>query len=192
MATPQRINEDQTEMKKHFVLFFILFSVNALSAQNLNFMDTNGLKTLLCSKTWIMYYLNTDSSFSNKIEDSIKFNDNGTWVQYARPKDDSMNEYLYPILVKGTWKIGPTAKTSRSDTATDCININVIINFAKGIGIDEYILVDGHRIKGSKNGRNSGNLAEPFLIDFGVRKNLGWDRRYIWQPRREFKKAKKH
>jgi len=73
-------------MKKLLPIFFFLLSLGALSAQKLNLRDTNKLLTMLYSTTWIQYELNTDSTFSDKIIDSIRIYPNKTWNNYYRLK----------------------------------------------------------------------------------------------------------
>jgi hypothetical protein len=181
-------------MKKHLALLFILFSLGSLSAQNLNFKDTNGLKTLLCSKTWIRYALNADSSFSDKILDSIKFYSNGTYYKSGRPKDDTIHydKDLFITINTGKWTFGSTGRASRSDTATDCINIDSHWSSNGGWAGWPLILLDGHRIKDTKHGKISGNIEKPFILRGGGDKGADWDRRILWQPRRQFKKTATH
>ena len=180
-------------MKKLFPLFFILLSLGTLSAQNLNFKDTNGLKALLCGRAWICYGLNPDSTFSEKVMDSIKFYPNRTLYISSRPKDDSTDELLLPVPLRGNWSFGSTARAARTDTATNCININMpstAFGNTHGIGYYVYALVDGHRIKGTKRGKIIGNLDEPFLVSSGINASIYWDRHYVWQQPRQLKKEK--
>ncbi len=54
-------------------------------------------------------------------------------------------------------------ETTRNDTATDCINIVGITIHGNATSIWDFVLIDGHRTKGSKLGKRSGNLDEPFI-----------------------------
>ena len=194
MATEKATQETQkTPMKKLLPLFFILFSVGALSAQNLNFKDTNGLKTLLCSHTWYRYYLNPDSSFSDRVMDSIKFYPNRTFYESARPKDDSVELSLPTYIATGKWYLGSMGRATRGDTATDCISINLqFTNSHNFIIWNSFTLVDWNRIKKIKLGKMFRNIDFPFLGNRGDHAIMSWDIKCVWQPRRQFKKPKKH
>jgi hypothetical protein len=125
--------------------------------------------------------------------DSIKFYKNGGFYQSARPKDDTINDdsYLLTMLSTGKCSFGSTGKTSRSDTATDCIKINGNSAVGHGYGGWPFALVDGHRIVGSKRGGIRITIDGPFIIGReGIQDYLFWDKRQIWQPRQQFKKTK--
>ncbi len=179
-------------MKKLFAILFILFSIGTLSAQNLNFTDTNGLKTLLCSHTSYRYYVNPDSSFSDRVMDSIKFYPNRTYYESARKNTDSADWFLPKDISTGTWFFGGTGKIRRSDSASNCININLKFTKRNGIILSAFTLVDWQRIRDTRYRKISGNLDQPFLVYTYYGNGIDWDKREIWQPRREIKKAKKH
>ncbi len=178
-------------MKKLLTLFFILFSVGVLSAQNLNFKDTTALKTLLCSHAWIRYYLNPDSTFTYRIMDSIVFYKNGTYFESARPADDTAPNFLLYQITKGTWKIGGTARVSRDDTATNCVNIDMVqhTRSSDGFGYFSCNLVDGHRVNGIRYGKMLVKSDMPFIANAWA---SSWNNYWIWQPYRQPKKSKKH
>ena len=180
-------------MKKLLVPFFILFSVGALSAQNLNFKDTTALKTLLCSHTWIRYYVNPDSSFSDRVMDSIKFYPNKTFYESARPKDDNENFALPSYIKTGTWVLGSTGKASRGDTSTDCISVNLkCVRDNSHMVLSSFSIVDGHRISNSKLGKILMISAAPFLGNIGEHEAMSLDIHAIWQAPRQFKQPKKY
>jgi hypothetical protein len=180
-------------MKKSLFLLFTLFSFGTLSAQNLNFKDTNGLKTLLCSHTWYRYSVNADSTFSDRIMDSIKFYKNATVNKSARPENDTLGNGGPIVIFMGTWSFAGTARAARSDTATDCISIDVKYIKDKTHWIfSSFELFDGHRMKGTKLGKRSGNTDKPFIGMGGTHSDFDCNMSDIWQPRREIKKAKKH
>jgi hypothetical protein len=178
-------------MKKLFTLFFILLSVGTLSAQNLNFKDTNGLKTLLCGYAWIRYDVNPDSSVSDKIMDSIMFYPNGNYFKSARPIDDTADDWFPTRKTTGTWRLGSTGKISKGDTSTNFI-ILVLEWKASDIAykVEDFVFINGNRIKGTKFGKKNGISDKPFLLMTSIQTGIDWDRRQIWQPRRQIKKAK--
>ncbi len=178
-------------MRKYLALFFFLLSLGTLSAQNINFKDTNALKTLLCSHTWIRYYVNPDSTFSDKVMDSIKFYPNGRLYRSRKPKDDTSYCYIANIAITGSWHFASTAKVSRSDTATNCISMDgAYIKDKYHIIFYSFSLFDGHRMKGTKMGRRSGNLDSPFVGVGGTHDELDCGMSHIWQSPRPIKKAK--
>ncbi|HTA28653.1 MAG TPA: hypothetical protein VK809_12750 [Bacteroidia bacterium] len=181
-------------MRKYFTLLFILLSVGTLSAQNLNFKDTNGLKNLLCSHTWYRYSINSDSSFSDRFMDSIKFYNNHTYYKSLQPKEDTIYKHYFPnSVITGKWHFLSTGKLLRSDSASDCMSIQLVYEQQKNMyNIYKFVLIDSHRISGSKRAKISGNLSTPFLTTQYSDASPDCNRQAIWQPRREFKKAKKH
>ncbi len=181
-------------MKKSFVFFLVLFLGGSLMSQNINFRDTNGLKVLLCSKMWIRYYINTDSTFLENVMDSIKFYSNGTFYKSGRPQNDTNDKYLPTLSIKGNWFLGSTSRTSRSDTATNCIQIvtKTFNRATQGTFIQDFVLIDGHRIKGTKNGKRVCNIDEPLIEETYLLTGINWNRHLIWQPRRKFKNIRHH
>ena len=179
-------------MKKLFPIFFFLFSVGALSAQNINFKDTNGLKTLLCNNTWICYIVNPDSSFSEKVVDSIKFYPDGTWYQCAKSKGIAADAWFLDVPLSGKWVFDSAIRASDQDTIINCIGINMQAKYRDGgIGFYHYTLIDGHGIKGTYRAEIVGKLEGPFIVSGGIRE-IYWNKRDIWQPKRQPKKPKKH
>ena len=178
-------------MKKNIALFFILFSVGVLSAQNLNFKDTNAIKTLLCSHAWIRYAVNPDSSFSDRIMDSIKFYQNGSFFESPKPKNDTIEWYLPAIAITGRWYLGSVGRASRSDTATNCLSINLEYYNNNHNNIwHSFTLVDGHRINNTKLGKMLGKIDNPFLGDRGDHTFISWNIHQIYQAPRKIKTAK--
>ncbi len=178
--------------KKLLSIFFILFSGGVLSAQNLNFKDTTALKTLLCSHTWIRYYVNPDSSFSDRVMDSIKFYSNHTYFKSAKPKDDSTGNGLFfsKVITSGNWHFKSTGKVARTDSATNYISISTSFETKKNtFNIYGYNLIDGHRLHGSKMGKLTGNLEVPYI----VYDDSGWlSILILWQALRQKNHPKKH
>jgi hypothetical protein len=179
-------------MKRYYLSLFILFLVGTLSSQNLNFRDTNKLKVLLCSKSWIRYHINEDSTFSDKVLDSFKFYPNNTYFKSARPKDDTSDKYLSTFPINGIWFFGSTAKVSRADTMTNCIQIitQIFNPRSNGTIIRDFILIDGNMLKDSKNKKRTISLDEPFIAECFRLTGIKWDRRLIWQPLRIYKKPR--
>lgn len=176
-------------MKKHFAVFFILFSVFTVSAQNINFHDTNGLKTLLCSKTWMRYYINPDSTVSDSVMDSIKFYANGSFYKSAKPQIDTLNWFLPSQIIAGRWYFGSTHRGSSKDTASSYIDLHMQLTRGEGTFGWEMNFFDGHKIKGTRWGRLSHNLNQPFIamqyFKFGDYNVL-----QIWQAPRQPEKTK--
>jgi len=179
-------------MKKILTLFFILFSFGALSAQNLNFKDTTAIKTLLCSKHWIRYNINPDSSFSQNISDSIVFNANGTFHKSAEHKISATPDFVHDPVFNGKWHLGTSGKVVANNSTTSYIYVILDISKNTAIKKRELLLVDGHKLKGSKVARLSGNIDKPFLAWWDIEKPSSFKKYEIWQGRREFKKEKKH
>ncbi len=179
-------------MKKLLPTLFILLSIGTLTAQNLNFKDTNGLKALLCSHTWYRYCVNPDSTFSDRVMDSIKFYKNGTMYKSPKPKDDTSYWFMGDYIIGGMWYFNGTGRVSTKDTATNCIFIDVeYIKDKMHTIFYSFSLFDGHRMKGTKMGKRSGNLDEPFIGRGGTHCYLDCGMSHIWQPHHEFKKPKK-
>ncbi|HTA28652.1 MAG TPA: hypothetical protein VK809_12745 [Bacteroidia bacterium] len=179
-------------MKKYSALFFILFSIGTLSAQNLNFKDTNGLKNLLCSHTWYRYSINPDSSFSDRVMDSITFYKNGTLFKSQKPKYDSLYYEFGNYPIPATWHFSSTGRVSSSDSATNCISLDAeFIKDKMHILLSSFCLFDGHRMKGTKMGKRSGNIDKPFIGMGGTHSDFDCNMSDIWQPSRVMKKAKK-
>ena len=162
-----------------------------MSAQSLNFRDTIGLAKLLCSKEWYCYRLNPDSSFSDKIIDTIRFFPNKTWRESRSPICDSTSYWdkaVLSYLCAGKWYFGSTGRVRRSDSSSNFITLNVEI-YLKGTAFFPYLLVDGHAIKESINGKSCGNLDGPFILAYCC---IRWDKRFVFQPRRQITKPKNH
>ena len=125
--------------------------------------------------------------------DSMKFYKNGTFYKSAKPKDDTADNYFRPVIITGKWNFGSSGKVLRMDSATDCINVDMIQSLGKD-NLFEYLftLIDGYRINGTKRGKMCGNIDAPFLVYRYILSGIHWDKREIWQPKRQFKKAKKH
>jgi len=178
-------------MKNLFALFFILLSLGILSAQNLNFKDTNGLKILLCSHTWYRYYVNTDSTFSDRVMDSLKFYMNGSFYNKSiLPEDVSNDIFRRTEIITGKWHMGNTGKVLQGDSATNCIIIEMNYTRNNALILLRSALVDGHRIKGTKRAKLCGNLDQPFIAYSYWDTGIFWNRREIWQPKRQLKKPK--
>jgi hypothetical protein len=173
--------------KKLLPIFFILFSLGALSAQNINFKDTTGLKNLLCSHKWIRYNINADSSFSNNISDSIVFYSNGTFYKSAEHKIDIVPAYIHDPIFTGKWHFGSTGKILHGDTITNCINIGMKILRKQDTGTRYLILIDGHKLKGTKLEKMCGNIDGPFIAWWDSEYGFEFNRYEIWQPARQKK-----
>jgi hypothetical protein len=174
-------------MRFYFTLLLIFNSVVSALSQNLNFRDTIGLKMLLCSKAWIRYDVKKDSTFSDSIVDSIRFYPNGSFYKLSRSKADSIDIFLLHEIITGKWSLGGTGRISRTDSATNSVSLNMEFIDNNAIIIWKYVLIDGHRIKGSKFGKRMGNLDEPFISH---NLNVGWHMIDIWQARRQRRKVK--
>ncbi len=180
-------------MKKIFPLIIILFSVDLSSAQNINFRDTNGLKALLSSKTWIRFEINADSTYSDRIMDSMRFYPNGEFYKSARPKGDSTDWYFPAKIMTGKWAIGATGKISPKDSAANCINVEADCPVGKDVTMDELlVLVDGHRIKSTKILKIKSRLDGPYIVCRAIESGIFWNKRDIWQPNRQFQKIERH
>ncbi len=170
-------------MKKLLSIFFLL-SFGTLSAQNINFKDTNGLAKLLCSRTWVQYTLKSDSAFSKKIHDSLKLYPDRTFYNVSCPdiyKSDS-ERYSLSEIDRGFWNFGEKRKIKVKETTIDIIMVDILC--MDGSGYLNCALVDGHRIKGTKAGKLFGNINGPFLLPFLHKGGIIWDKRWIWQPKR--------
>lgn len=143
---------------------------------------------MLYSTTWIQYELNTDSTFSDKIIDSIRIYPNKTWNNYYRLKKDSVGNDVLQYLVGGKWKFGSIGRAESSDTNVDYIFLLMRDNSHPKNPYWEYVLVDGYRLKGTKRGKNCGNIDGPFLMDSAP--GSRWIKKYIWQPKKKPKKTK--
>ncbi len=171
-------------MKRLFILFLILFSVCSIRAQNLNFKDTNSLKSLLCSHAWIRYAVSEDSTISDRIMDSITFYPNHTFFQSARPSDDRDLDWIVPKrVIRGMWGFSGTAKASLKDLETDCVNVSMVeSNKASSITLQwRLALVDGKRIRSSKFTRAGNVLGQPFIVYSFIQRGIEWDIEHIWR-----------
>ena len=178
-------------MKKCVSFFFTLFSLGALSAQNLNFLDTNAIKTLLCCKHWARYNLNPDSSFSENISDSIVFNANGTFHKSAEHKISATPDFVHDPVFNGKWHLGTSGKVIANRSTT--FYIYIILDISKNMAIKQrqLMLVDGYRLKGSKVGKMMGNIDNPFIAWWDIEKPSSFKKYEVWQARRDFKKVNK-
>jgi hypothetical protein len=175
-------------MKKYLCLFFILFSLSALSAQNLNFKDTNAIKTLLSSRHWIRYNLNADSSFSGNISDSIVFNADGTFRKSAEHKISALPDFVHDPVLVGKWSLGPSKKIIANHSSIYYIYVVLNVSKNKVIKTREFMLVDGHRSHGNQVAKTIGNIDQPFIAWWDTTNGLKYDKYEIWQARREIKK----
>lgn len=172
------------EMKRLFILFLILFSVCSIRAQNLNFKDTNSLKSLLCSHAWTRYAVNEDSSIADRIIDSIKFYPNKTFYESPRPNDDMLDWPHHGEPISGKWSLAGTGQTPRDDSAANYINI-AMESPGKLAGdklLWKLVLIDGHRKRGSKFVKLNRVQDEPFILySYYSPGGIFWDGHHVWR-----------